>query len=376
MGFMARLFMIVWLTAQATGTWAHETYSVGSACFSPDGKLLAALEKDCSVGVWDVASGNKVRSLYKSSGGCRPLEQMIQSQTPWKTHVSFSPDGKLLVAQLKGASYAIDLWRIADGTKVASLVPPELVGTVDTIEFSPDSRLMIAVGEYPVNKRSSWNTITVWDITTFKALFQDREPRHLKFKKVALSPDGKSVVAVVGRQEIGREREDVIKIRHLDHQAYGARAATAKMNGSDATFSPDGRFLIVKSGEGAGHVLWDVQASAVRPTVETDRTIRPREVASPPAPVISANNVAEPVGDDKWNWTVFLKVKPEDLDKVECVEYTLHPTFPDPVRRVCEVGDPKKPFGLSASGWGTFDIGIRVLMKDGNVQELTHTLKF
>jgi transcription initiation factor IIF auxiliary subunit len=31
---------------------------------------------------------------------------------------------------------------------------------------------------------------------------------------------------------------------------------------------------------------------------------------------------------------------------------------------------------LSATGWGTFTVGIRVHMKDGSHQDLKHQLKF
>ena len=101
-----------------------------------------------------------------------------------------------------------------------------------------------------------------------------------------------------------------------------------------------------------------------------------RPSASDETKSVTADNVAESVGDNKWKWTVFLKGDEKALDAIKCVEYTLHPTFPNPVRRVCEKGDPKRCFGLSGTGWGTFKIGIRVQMKDGSSRNLEHQLKF
>jgi hypothetical protein len=91
---------------------------------------------------------------------------------------------------------------------------------------------------------------------------------------------------------------------------------------------------------------------------------------------IIADNVSESVGNKRWNWTVFIKGDREAIDAVKCVEYKLHPTFPDPIRLVCDRGDLSRPFGLSATGWGTFSIGIRVFMKDGSHKDLKHQLKF
>jgi transcription initiation factor IIF auxiliary subunit len=61
---------------------------------------------------------------------------------------------------------------------------------------------------------------------------------------------------------------------------------------------------------------------------------------------------------------------------VKCVEYTLHPTFSDRIRMICERGDTHRPFAVSATGWGTFQIGIRVFMNDGTHKEMKHQLKF
>jgi transcription initiation factor IIF auxiliary subunit len=91
---------------------------------------------------------------------------------------------------------------------------------------------------------------------------------------------------------------------------------------------------------------------------------------------ISAANTSRYVGDRRWEWTVFVQASPETLKGINCVEYTLHPTFPDPVRRRCDLGDPRFPFALTTNGWGTFEIPIRVLFKDGRERTLKHMLSF
>ena len=93
------------------------------------------------------------------------------------------------------------------------------------------------------------------------------------------------------------------------------------------------------------------------------------------AVAITADNTATKVSPDWWNWTVFIKGPNDVLAQISCVEYTLHPTFPDPTRKVCSRGTGPA-FSLSSSGWGTFQIRIRVFLRDGKIQELTHDLKF
>ncbi len=73
---------------------------------------------------------------------------------------------------------------------------------------------------------------------------------------------------------------------------------------------------------------------------------------------------------------MYVQGPPEALRQVRCVEYTLHPTFPNPVQEVCDPGRGSQAFPLSATGWGTFRIGVRVLLANGRVQQLYHDLRF
>ncbi len=75
---------------------------------------------------------------------------------------------------------------------------------------------------------------------------------------------------------------------------------------------------------------------------------------------------------DWWSWSVWIEGTDKDLDQIVNVEYTLHPTFPDPVRIKTT---RKNKFKLSTGGWGVFPIYARVFKKDGSVVRLQHTLK-
>ena len=76
-------------------------------------------------------------------------------------------------------------------------------------------------------------------------------------------------------------------------------------------------------------------------------------------------------GDDWWEWCVWLDGHDEDLAAVDHVVYTLHKTFPDPVRKVT---DRRTKFRLETGGWGVFRIYAKVAMKDGGVKKLSHDL--
>lgn len=101
----------------------------------------------------------------------------------------------------------------------------------------------------------------------------------------------------------------------------------------------------------------------------------------PHEPGIAVDNISRyagkrMVGDkerDWWNWTIFVKADRSALAQIDCVEYTLHPTFRNPVRKVCASDND---FSLSMNGWGTFRVKVRILYRDGGEKTLYHRLQF
>jgi hypothetical protein len=125
----------------------------------------------------------------------------------------------------------------------------------------------------------------------------------------------------------------------------------------------------------------DFDAQAILESATTPDKIAPREVhavftrgqALPSTPLRSYN-VASRRDEKYYDCLVFISGPAVILDKVECVEYTLHETFDDPNRKVCRPeADPN--FSLSFSAWGTFDIPVNVIMKYGEMKWV-HGLHF
>ncbi|SFM37977.1 pYEATS domain-containing protein [Nitrosomonas communis] len=77
-------------------------------------------------------------------------------------------------------------------------------------------------------------------------------------------------------------------------------------------------------------------------------------------------------GERRWNWSVWITGSTADLDQIDHVTYTLHPTFPNPVR---EIHTRKGGFRLESNGWGEFTIYIDIAYKDGKHQQLSHDLR-
>jgi transcription initiation factor IIF auxiliary subunit len=101
------------------------------------------------------------------------------------------------------------------------------------------------------------------------------------------------------------------------------------------------------------------------------------EVRASEVPVRAANTAERIEGKNLWRWTAFVEAPEDVLRHIQCVEYRLHETFPDPVQEVCERGsDPKEAFSLTETSWDTFPLRIRVYFKDGRVLGLVHTLQF
>ena len=77
-------------------------------------------------------------------------------------------------------------------------------------------------------------------------------------------------------------------------------------------------------------------------------------------------------GDDWWKWAVWIEGLDEALDRIDFVEWTLHPTFPNPIRKK---RDRASKFRLDTGGWGVFPILARVQTKDGQEIKLRHYLE-
>jgi len=90
---------------------------------------------------------------------------------------------------------------------------------------------------------------------------------------------------------------------------------------------------------------------------------------------IQVKNTAQAGKSPGWyQWTVFLEGPPEELDRIKEVQYTLHPTFRKPVQVVRERGAGGTGFALEGAGWGEFEIRLKIVREDDEVETMEHGL--
>ena len=166
----------------------HPKY-VENLTLSPDGTVLASVDADAGVKLWDVASGKEKRSIPA-------LHDTAQAAVA----LAFSPDGKLLAS---GADDKIVITDVASGTTLRSwpnvyidhadqslsalrliarmMAPPHL------LRFSPDGKWLLS---------SSLEGLKLYDAATGRpvATFQSKDSLLVDSKAAYFSPGGKSVV--------------------------------------------------------------------------------------------------------------------------------------------------------------------------------------
>ena len=115
---------------------------VEDVAFSPDGETLALASYSGSVHLWDVASGNPLKTLKGHSSAVRALV--------------FSPDGRTLASG--SADQTVRLWNVPTRRELMQLDPGSVkLGPVKALAFSPDGRQLLAVGTNAV----VWSTAPI-----------------------------------------------------------------------------------------------------------------------------------------------------------------------------------------------------------------------
>lgn len=136
--------------------------------FSPDGKTVASSGGDSKVCLWNVDTGNAIRTL-------------TQHQHPVLS-LAFSPDNKMLASASERQCY---VWDAATGDRI-SVLKREQHKTTGALVFSPDSSILVNGTRFGILQ--FWNPQTGHLLST-----QTGHTRWLR--SLVFSPDGKTLAS-------------------------------------------------------------------------------------------------------------------------------------------------------------------------------------
>jgi WD40 repeat protein len=225
-------------TLQIPG-FKRSTLSQCSVAFSPDGKLLTGVCYQNTIPIWDVQSGQLIRTLESS-----PVQEVA---------VAFSSDGKLIATG--GFAKNIRLWDAASGQLLRTIGP--LPSPIWELAFSPDG-IMLASANFDRSSSPDVPSARLWDISNGEQLWGYTESNvRLLVLSVDYAPDGKTIAygtfdsALILNAETGQLMKSLLIPNHV----------------GDLAFSSDGRLLATGSDDNKIR-LWNTDNYELAATLE------------------------------------------------------------------------------------------------------------
>lgn len=201
------------------------TERIESVKFSPDGKILASDSYDRTITLWNVETGQQIKSFVSSGTGT----------------VEFSPNGKILATDIINA---IVLYDIESGQPIKSFEGNS------PIAFSPDGKNLVA---------TSKNRIKLWNIETEK--FITFSIGHTKdIADITFSPDGEIIAS--------GSFDNTVKLWNSQ-----SGQIIKSLNGfsdyvKDVAFSPNGKILAYAGTFGDVIKFWDIESGQFTKSLE------------------------------------------------------------------------------------------------------------
>lgn len=231
------------IRSSLAGGWHQRTIQghtgkVHAVAFHPNGRLAISTSQDLSARLWDVQTGQCLRT---------PLEQSL----PVECSVAFSPNGQF--ALIGSQSNALRLWEVQTGTILRAFEGHTI--WVRSVAISPDGQFALS--------GSRDKTLRLWCLETGQCL-RTLEGHTSDVTSVTFSPDGRMALSGSADQTLklwnvqtGQSLRTFSQ-RPRTHEEYRTRKEFAS-NGivNSVVFSPDGR-LILSGGDNSLR-LWDVQ---------------------------------------------------------------------------------------------------------------------
>lgn len=240
---------------------------------SNNSKLVASCGTDRAIKLWDIATGQVLRSLYSSLQKCSaltfsPNDKILAvggedaKRNPkielWDlstgkelyeplrgradTTLIFSPEGQSLFTA--GGDYSeLQQWEVITGKSLGAV---DVKGSIGFARFTSDGRLLVAGTKYSDNDKQ---ILSVWEPLSKRPPWRTPAPLG-EIQGMALSPDG-NLLAIANEKgqaqyyNLASGKTVVIRNSHKDDESWSSQKVKI-------IFSPDSKSVLI-DGE-----LWDV----------------------------------------------------------------------------------------------------------------------
>ena len=201
--------------------------TVGSVCFSPDGKRLVTASWDKTLKVWDLESMSELKTLKGHS-------DRIFS-------VAYSQNGEKIASG--GEDNTVFLWNAETGELIKRFEGH--TDAIESVQFSPNGKQIVSA--------SKDKTIRIWEIEESPEFHKFNEVRANWFNPIAISPVENTIAYAV---------ENVLILADIKTKSVIRAMCDHSGDINTIAFSPNGKLIVTGSADNT-LLLWNVYTGKI-----------------------------------------------------------------------------------------------------------------